>query len=233
MNTKTFSLVSLCVVVIVSSLLFIGCGNTKKPKNYSTELKTLLPQKETDVFYSEGTYDYAHRLSINKIVDASNYYIVDMDGAMKHIGSKKDTEIDNFKFSDQFIVNKDFIEEKIKYNRNSASNSIMLDRIALKEPIKEGTTWEETFNDGKNKYVAKSSITKVEKTKENKSRITTYTKIENIPNFPNNTYEETRVFEEGKGIVECKKSIPLIKNGEKLENMYFDFSYKLTKVSNK
>lgn len=82
----------------------------------------------------------------------------------------------------------------------SLLHTIIDRKIVLQEPLVEGNLWEQTFIFNGEQYTAETELVRVEKNADGKIEYETFTKVEDIEGFYEETYEERRTFMEGSGM---------------------------------
>lgn len=94
------------------------------------------------------------------------------------------------------------------YDSLKLMDTVVEDQVILKLPLEVGNKWEQPFTFKGQELVAKTELVEVEEV-EGKKRYKTELTVEGIEDFFDNKYVESRVYEEGKGLVEFENRFPL------------------------
>ena len=112
---------------------------------------------------------------------------------------------------------------------NDVLNSIIPNKVILKGELERGTMWTESFTYEGKTYEAINELI-VQTTEEGAVQYRVDTRVENIPGFIEETYTETRVFEEGLGLVSFTNRQSLSQFDEEYvkdypESEFYEFGY--------
>lgn len=217
MKKKKLLLIPILLILIIGVVVFQR--QTKQP--YNQELSKFVYSTGKGEALFSGTLDYGHSLKMKSKEEKNNYLTVTSSGV---IGDLSDGESkkgkDFFQIGVTQIVSSDKIIEKID-GKQIDTFSIIKNKIIIKSPLTAKATWTQKVTYNKEEYTATSVISKIEKSKDGKRTIYVETKIPGIKSFSKDTYEETVAYEEGKGMVYFKRSLPLIDKGLTLSSFEY------------
>ncbi|AWZ49638.1 hypothetical protein C3495_12895 [Clostridiaceae bacterium 14S0207] len=181
-------------------------NNTTEIKDTTFPLTKFLPNLEGKVLNYSGTAEFMETITVNKVLKSSGKTNIILKGALNNMsekGNQNSTVEYNYEISNNDI--KVFTKNSPIYHWQPIASSQTL----IKGPIKVGNSWCENLIIDKKTYTATSTIVNVFKDSDNKTLIKIETIINNIPNYPSNTYKETRVFKEDMGLYSYEKTILL------------------------
>ena len=207
---------------MVSMLCLTGCqGSTEAPVEtppVEVESQEELAAKERQAQYEslfftdknqtiayDGYAEYGHLITFESKEEKSDGSVVyTYKGTMNDgLGDDDGTRY----FTVSYTVTSEGIMEMVNNqdpHRHQASNdvlnSIIPNKVILKGELERGTTWVESFTYEGTTYEAINELI-VQTTEEGAVQYRVDTRVENIPGFIDETYTETRVFEEGLGLV--------------------------------
>lgn len=201
------------LLVFLLVIPFAGCQNDKTeekpsdtvPASYRDELEKVVRQEPGTELVYLGDNGYGHALHIQNINTTSELTIVKAEGVM--LDDKGDGTAHRG-FSVEYVVDGSSIREIIRnhdiYKSNGDTetvNSIIPNQIILQGPLKEGNLWLQSFHYKGKERSAKTVLVSVSENKDGKKIYQTETVVEDIIDFPENTYKEIRVYEEEKGLI--------------------------------
>lgn len=195
---------------------------TKNEKAYSTELAKYFPQAEGTVLNYNGTAEYGHILTLNKITEGNDKLTLNFKGEIQDMSegegeaSKKD-----LLFETQYEIGNDYA----KGIENS--QSIIKEHTVLKLPLEEGNSWEEKVSIEGKEYTAKTKIIEIAQDEDGKNLVKTETVINDMEYYPENTYKEVKTFKEGKGLKEFQNIILFSAAYEGDKDAHMEFGYHL------
>lgn len=176
------------------------------------DLLAIFPQDDTQRYYhGYAEFGYASKFageSKNGTSDVLKYegYMVDGEGD----DPNDRTFVEEVEIAEDGTVT--FKTEKSKsfglYDSLHLRDSIIENQIILKLPLEQGTKWEQTFNFKGKELVAQNELVEVEGEKGSRT-YKVQTVVKNVEDFLDNTYTETRVYQDGKGLVQFENRLPL------------------------
>lgn len=178
--------------------------NTKKDATFS--LQKFFPNLEGKVLNYSGTAEFMETITVNKILKSPNKTHIILKGALNNMDEKTNQ---NSTVEYDYEISNSEIKIFTKNHPMYYWQPITSSQTLLKGPIQIGNHWFEDLIINKKTYTANSNIVDIFKDADNKTLIKIETIINNIPNYPSNTYKETRVFKEGMGLYSYEKTILL------------------------
>ena len=117
---------------------------------------------------------------------------------------------------------------------NNLVNSIIPSKVVLKGELETGATWTETFEYNGQTYEAINQLT-VQTSEAGVTQYRVDTTVKDMPGYIQPDYVETRIYEEGKGLVSFTNLQPLSQFDEDYPKDYpevefYQFGYKQTGV---
>lgn len=185
----------------------------------------------------DGYAEYGHLLTLERIDKAEGE-----DTIYVYRGSMNDGvgDVDETRrFDLTYTLTQDELIETItnhdplrQHEDVALLNSIIPNKVVLKGNLKTGSTWEESFEYKGQTYTAINQLT-VQTSETGRTQYRVDTRVENIPGFVDRTYTETRVFEEGLGLVSFSNIQPLDffdsnYQSEYNETEFYQFGYSRT-----
>jgi len=230
---KRFTSILLIMLLAIS---LVGCNNQNQnnesaPVSYREELESIINKEKGKEFYYDGiNQNYSHIVHVTEIEKKPELTIVKMDGVL--MNTIEESELAQRNFNVQYVIDNNSIRENIqnydihKTDGNAETvNSIIPNQVILQGPLEEGNLWFQKFNYNGKEYTAKTTLTTVSKNQENKKIYKTETAVEDIKGFLNNTYTETRTYEEGNGLVAFQNNQPVIvENNKSKEKPVFRYT---------
>lgn len=166
----------------------------------------------TTVAY-DGMAEYGYLLTLEQIDEAEHSKVAYVYKGVMNDGLGDEDGTRNFRLT--YTVTGDEVVETItnhdphrRWEDSRLLNSIIPSKVVLKGELKTGTTWDERFEYQGQSHTALNELT-VQLTEEGKTQYRVETIVEDIQGFVNQTYTETRVFEEGLGLVSFSNTQPL------------------------
>ena len=234
----------LILLIVLLTISLIGCNieknspNNKEsiestPVSYRETLeKIFIKEKENSLHYQGVNQDYGHVVHITNVEEKPELTIITMEGTILNTTEEIAVQRD---FNVQYVINNNSIREIIRNydiykpdGNMETLNSIIPNQVILQGPLEEGNLWFQKFSYLGKEYTAQTTLVHVSENEKGKKIYKTETKVENIEGFPDNTYIEIRVYEEGKGLVLFQNSQPIV-NGDGTENNTM-FKYVLSSV---
>ncbi|MBZ9634053.1 hypothetical protein [Clostridium sp. FP1] len=178
--------------------------------------------------YKATKYDKANNC-VNIIMDGYN------NGGVGLISEGENGEVGAFTLT--YTVKSDSVVEVIsnKTKEETTLGSIIPNKIILKAPLKVGNTWEEKFQYKGKEYTAISKITadeyeqKYSKDKKKYKGYVVETSVKGMDNFENKEFNETRIIDLNKGVIEHSYKIIV---GEGKDSFEYPFAYRLFCINN-
>lgn len=232
------------LLVMLIVIWCVGCGDSKNninnthdenvedtPVSYRDTLeKIFIKETGNELEYYSNNKDYGHVVRIIDVEEKPELTIIKMEGTVLNLADDLPVQRN---FEVQYVINDNSIREIIhnydmyKSDGNIETlNSIIPNQIILQTPLEAGNLWFQKFNYLGKEYTAQTKIVDVSENEEGKKIYETETVVENIEGFPNNTYTETRIYEEGKGLVFFKNTKP----SSSIEGEDADFKYSLNRI---
>lgn len=191
----------------------------KEINKYSEELSKIFLGKEDEEYIYTGTLDYSHKVVLKNLNKSDEVLTMNLDGEIEDLSGGESKTIDSNIFKLKYIINKDSVREVYDKTIKKPQKPFAIDRIILKAPLKEGTTFSNEYIYKNKKYNGESKIDEI--TNSGKI-IKTTTIIKGIEGFKNKEFKEVREYEVGKGLVSTSFNTDI-------EGL--DFSYKLFKIN--
>lgn len=191
----------------------------KEINKYSEELSKIFLGKENGEYIYTGTLDYSHKVILKNLNKTDEVLTINFDGEIEDLsgGESKTTDSNIFKL--KYIINKDSVREVYDKTIKKPQKPFAIDRVILKAPLKEGSTFSNEYIYKNKKY---NGETKIDEITNNGKIIKTTTIIKGIEEFKNKEFKEVRQYEVGKGLVSTSFNTDI-------EGL--DFSYKLFKIN--
>lgn len=175
-------------------------------------LLAIFPQRAEESYYhGYAEFGYALKFSEKKQGDNADELIYKgymIDGESDDPNEKNFTETIELA-KDGTVTSKIVKAEPFGlYDSLKLMDTVVEDQVILKLPLEVGNKWEQPFTFKGQELVAKTELVEVEEV-EGKKRYKTELTVEGIEDFFENKYVESRVYEEGKGLVEFENRFPL------------------------
>lgn len=219
-------MVSLCLVLG----LFAGCSkdtqdvkNTEPPvatnqdspsqgQEKTETLAKIFPQDAVEHFY-HGYSEFGYSLKFEKREEKDGKINLIYKGYMID-GEGDDPNDRTFKMvyelsEEGVVVRIEKSKEFGTYDSLHLMNSVVEEQHVLKFPLERGNKWEEKFIFQGKTYTAHSEIVDVYKSDAGNLCYNVTTHVDGIDGFLDNTYDELRVYEEGKGLIKFENKLPL------------------------
>lgn len=243
MKLNFFTVIALIMILMMTLIGFIGCEmyqekNIEKDTesidvSYRKSLEQIfIKEKGKGLYYNGVNQDYSHVIYIKDVQEKPELTIISMEGTI--LNSENEISAQRT-FDIQYVINDNSIREIIRnhdiYKADGNMEtlySIIPNQIILQGPLEEGNLWFQKFSYLGKEYTAQTTLVHVSEIEEGKKIYKTETKVEGIEGFPDNTYTEIRMYEEGKGLVLFQNSQPIV-NGDGTENNTM-FKYVLSSV---
>ena len=233
------------VPAVASLMMVVGCQSAPVQDEVQTpEMEGVIECYDNKAVYEQllfseigkeiaydGYAEYGHLLTLEKIEETKEgdlvyrYHGLMNDGLGDEDGSRS-FELTYTLTSDALVETIENHDEYRLYEETSLLDSIIPNKVLLKGNLKTGTTWKESFEYQGQPYTAINELT-VLKTEEGATQYRVDTIVENIPDFVNHTYTETRVFEEGLGLISFTNISPLTFFEEEYQLEYPDREFYL------
>ena len=211
----------------------------KEEVPFSTELLDLFPKTLNLEQQYHGYAEYGHLQVLQNIENNETNFLITFKGMMMDGFGHHEERTFNmmYEVTDNYVV--ETIDNHDEYSRHGSTellNSIIPQKVIIKLPLEVGTTWNETFEYQGAEYSAKSSIVRSDVNDAGNHEYEVSTVVEDIEGFYNDTYKETRVFEEGRGMTSFQNLMSRAEVGveyapeEDSEDLYL-FGYSLSTES--
>lgn len=186
---------------------------------YSEDLSMIFLGKENSEYVYTGTLDYSHKIILKNLNKTDELLTINFDGEIEDLSGGESKTSDSNIFKLKYIINKDSVREVYDKAIKKPQKPFAIDRVILKTPLKEGTTFTSEYVYKDKKY---NGETKIDKITNNGKTIVTITTINGIEGFKNKEFKEVRQYEVGKGLFSTNFNTDI-------EGI--DFSYKLFKIN--
>lgn len=233
------------LLIILLTIPFTGCSNQNNntennesiPVSYREELEKIIIKETDNELYYNGYAEYGHVLYVMETEEKPELTIINMEGTMMD-GKGEEPAQRNFRV--EYVVDDNSIREIIqnydmyKTDGNMETvNSIIPNQIILQGPLEEGNLWFQNFMYNGKEYSAQTTLTSISENEEGKKIYKTETIVKDIEGFYNDTYTETRTYEEGKGLVSFQNNRPVTmseNDGSEVSEDDFIFGYGLSSI---
>ncbi|MDE5977876.1 MAG: YobA family protein [Turicibacter sp.] len=203
-----------------------------------TELPTLLGLFPTTVGMNQlfnGYAEYGHFQVLKSVQELDDKVQLVFDGMMAdgQGESKERTFQIMYEITEQEVIEHVMNEDPYNVLKDSSLlNSIIPNKVLLKQPLEVGNQWTETFTYQGTSYTALTEIVEVEPNKDGKLTYQTVTTVEDMEGDCTGVYKEVRTFTTGSGMVSFSSffsptPVEEDEEVESLENIYF-FGYSLS-----
>ncbi|WP_423893525.1 hypothetical protein [Filifactor alocis] len=240
-------MVSICLVLG----LFAGCDKNNEnpeppvPTNPSSSsqgqektetLAQIFPQDGEEHFY-HGYSEFGYSLKFEKREEKDGKTTLVYQGYMID-GEGDDPNDRTFKMvyelsEDGAVCRVEKSKEFGTYDSLHLMNSAVEEQSVLKFPLERGNKWEEEFIFRGRTYTAHSEIVDVYKSASGNTCYNVTTHVDGIDGFLGNTYDELRVYEEGKGLTKFENKLPLsVFSSESMGMTEDDYKFMYSLVEN-
>ncbi|GAA0731152.1 hypothetical protein GCM10008905_33200 [Clostridium malenominatum] len=237
-DVKRFIASMLLISVIV---FFPGCNNKNtfnaqsnnaKSERYSKELLNFFPKEHMGEIHYSGTAEYGETVEIYKITGTEKNLIINLKGNIDKVAEEGEIEEeesagDKFKFWKEYIIDYESVKEVQKNGEFKKRQEAIEKLTILKLPLHKGNAWEDEVELKGKIYRAKTTIMDIYVDNDGKKLIKTETLIKDIENYPNKTYRETKIFKEGRGLIEFTNTRVFE------DKTTFEFSYRMFEIDSK
>ncbi|WP_142413558.1 hypothetical protein [Hathewaya massiliensis] len=241
-TTLKFPIVFSIIIIILSSIVFISLENPKSnitklegkadsntnkdlSKEPTVNIENFFPLVEGKVLNYSGVAEYGENLTVSKIINEQNKKTIILKGQIINLEDSSNKPSKNLEYA--YEIYKDYVKVTTQNPNREFSQSIIDSHIALKTPIKSGNSWEEEVTINGENHKCKSVILDVSKDMNGKSLIKIQHIVEDMPNYPNDTYKEIKTYKEGLGLYQYESTILLPNDEDKSKPTPFDFKYKI------
>lgn len=169
--------------------------------------QAFLPPKDTILLYY-GLAEYAHRAVLEEVLYQPRGQVYVVGGDFKYDGSGIEG---TFRVDYQLDGPKGTLTEKVLENTRKEApsmNSPLSDLIVLSFPLEEGKTWTQELSWQEEKKTMEARILKLTEEGKEARQVQVRYQIKGVEGYVDDTYFETRTFEEGRGLVGFTKLLP-------------------------
>ncbi|WP_315116976.1 hypothetical protein [uncultured Clostridium sp.] len=238
------------IILVISAITiifsFTGCGKNnnisssqennvkaeinedKNGKEYNKELAAFFSKEDMFEMHYSGTAEYSEVVKIDKVSGSKETLVINLNGNIIKLAEEgEEASGDKLQFAKEYTIDNESVKEVQKNGEIKKNQGAIEKSTILKLPLEKENKWQDEVElKGKN-YKAETAIIEVSKDKDGKRIIKTETIIKGVEGYPDKTYKETKLFKEGRGLVEFSNVI-VFEDG-----ITMDFSYKLFEIENK
>lgn len=204
-----------------------------EPVSYREELEKVVCKEQNMEFVYHKEGDYSHVLHIKEVNTTPELTIVKAEGVMMdNMDIVGDTVFRNFEV--EYVIDDKSIREIIRNHDMYKSDgnmetvhSIIPNQIILQGPLAEGNLWFQPFVYNGKEMKAQTTLVSIAENEDGKKIYKTETVVENIEGFPEKTYKEIRIYEEGKGLVYFQNTLQTDNNQNDVLEYKLDFARKV------